>query len=770
MQIKKVITGLLFILFFTGSHAQSVGLVLSGGGAKGLSHIGVIRALEENNIPIDYIAGTSMGAIIGALYSIGITPNEMAAMFRSQEFNSWYKGEAERGYATYIYRRQPSAEMVTIPVIRGTNNRLSIKLPTSLVAPYPMDLAVMQIFASSSAAAGNNFDNLMIPYRCVAADIANKRPLTLRSGDLGSAVRASMTYPFLFKPIIIDSVLLFDGGFYNNFPWDIMVSDFNPDFIIGSKCSGNAAHPDADDILSQIENMLMVETDYTIPQELGVLIDINLEKVAIMDFHRIDEIIEIGYNTAITYINGIKSKVNRRVTQNDILNKRLCFRTQTLPLRFADVIIESRHLDTEEKEFIARTVSNNSDDIFNFEQLKKGFYRVVATDNINTIYPVAHFRSDSLFDLHLRVTKKEPLRLSIGGNISSSSLNQGYLGVQYNRFTANPWRANADFNLGRYYSGLSLSIRQDIGINPLWFYEAQFNIHRFDYFGSSQTTFFANRTPSNIQESEMFVRISAGTPLKIDKNVLAKGTVYAGENLYEYFQTQNFTSYDKPDRTLYSYISPTLSIERNTSDYRQYPTSGKIQRFSLRYTYLSEKYTPGSTSLSRTEKERETHNTLSARLFAEQYYTISGFLSLGIGADITLSNRTYMGDYISTLMYLPAYHPNPHSKTILTRNLRAPSFAGLSITPIIRLSRSFSFHLQCSYFQPYRLLTEDAEGDATFTETFPKGTFSAHLAAVLQTVIGPISFSASYYDKPDVKWYPQLNIGFLIFKPKALEN
>ena len=97
MQIIKAITVAFLLLLSIPSGAQSVGLVLSGGGAKGLSHIGVIKALEENNIPIDYIAGTSMGAIISALYAIGLTPDEMTAMFRSKEFASWYRGEFERG-------------------------------------------------------------------------------------------------------------------------------------------------------------------------------------------------------------------------------------------------------------------------------------------------------------------------------------------------------------------------------------------------------------------------------------------------------------------------------------------------------------------------------------------------------------------------------------------------------------------------------------------------------------------------------------------------
>ena len=111
MQVKKITATLLAVLISLTLHSQSVGLVLSGGGAKGLSHIGVIKALEENNIPIDYVAGTSMGAIVAGLYSIGLSPDEMIKLFRSDEFKSWQQGQSEKMYETHIYRRDATPEL-----------------------------------------------------------------------------------------------------------------------------------------------------------------------------------------------------------------------------------------------------------------------------------------------------------------------------------------------------------------------------------------------------------------------------------------------------------------------------------------------------------------------------------------------------------------------------------------------------------------------------------------------------------------------------------
>ena len=220
--------------------AQKVGLVLSGGGAKGMTHIGIIRALEENNIPIDYITGTSMGAIIGSLYAMGYSPDDMEALLRSEDFKRWYSGQVEPEYGYYFKQNRPTPEFFNIRF--SFKDSLHIKpqiLPTSMVNPIQMNLVFVELFARATAACSGDFNRLFVPFRCIASDVYNKKPLIMRRGDLGDAVRASMSFPFVFKPIEIDSVLAYDGGIYNNFPTDIMREDFKPEVIIGSVVAAN---------------------------------------------------------------------------------------------------------------------------------------------------------------------------------------------------------------------------------------------------------------------------------------------------------------------------------------------------------------------------------------------------------------------------------------------------------------------------------------------------------------------------------------------------
>lgn len=770
MQIKKFVIFLFFIFSAISLQAQSVGLVLSGGGAKGLSHVGVIKALEENNIPIDYIAGTSMGAIVAGLYSIGLTTDEMLSLFHSKEFESWYNGQQEQGFASYLYRREPTAEMFGVTFSKDNNDKLTLHLPSSLVAPYPMDLAVIQIFASPAAAAHYDFDKLMIPFRCIASDASKKKPVILRNGDLGSAIRASMTFPVFFKPIMVDSSLLFDGGLYNNFPWDVMIDDFNPDYIIGSKCAGNYNGPESDDMLSQIESMLTVETDYKIPEEKGLIIDSKFTDVSLLDFDRVDEIVRIGYFNAMKAMPQIKEKIKRKESEDSLLKKRLAFRTKCLPLRFEKVVIQDR-LKNSEKLFIDKTFRENRNRYFDFEQLKRGYYRVIASGNVKNCFPIARMTRDSVFNVMMRVSDAPPMRIAIGGNISSSSLNQGYIGLEYRKFTARPWKAALDVNLGRFYSGISTYWRQDFSIRPMAFYELQFTTHRFDYFGGSQTNFFSNNVPaSTVQEGEIFGTASIATPVNLYTNLLAKFSLNFGRNIYEYYHTDKFTTYDKPDRTNLSYISPAILMERNTTNYRIYPTVGRIDRISLRYTHLSEDYKPGSTSTGTAKINNSIRDNVSLRLFTQSYQPINKNLTIGWLADITISNKTALGDRISTLLFLPVFQPNPHSRTLLLEENRATSYMGIALMPIIRFTKSMSFHLTGAYFQPYKQLLNTTDGTTVFSEKFPRGSFSADFAAVWQSPIGPVTLSASYYERSRIKWFPQLNIGFLVYKPKALSN
>lgn len=776
IRILSLFFAMLALFSCTALQAQSIGLVLSGGGAKGLSHIGVIRALEENEIPIDYVAGTSIGSIVGGMYAAGLSPDDMIAIMKTDEFHSWYTGDGEREFFSYLYSGYPTPAMLTLKMQKddkpGANGKPKVKflLPTSIVPSYPMDIAFIQIFANAAAAAGYDFENLMVPFFCVSADILHKKAFVSDKGDLGSAIRASMTFPAYFKPIKIDSVVLFDGGFYNNFPWEVMEEKHDPDYIIGVKCvRGTKISPEQDNPYKLMETMMTQDTDYDIPPEDGMVIA-GIYDYGLMDFDKIDELVQKGYDTAMKYMDRIKATVKSRRSKAEVDSMRLAFRQKCPNLHF-DSISVNGNLTADQKEFVAWTITDRNKD-FTYNEAKRGYYRIVSTNSITSMYPSAVLHTDSTYTMKLDVKPQNALSLSVGGNISSTSLMQGYIGLSHIHFSRHPWNVALNLDVGQFFTGLGLYFRQHIGVKPLFLYEVMLNAHRFDYFGSSQSILFSNSLAKNIREDEVYMTLNMGTPVSYLKSVLLEFGMTGGRNRYEYFQSDSYTKYDKPDVTMLSYFTGRLKIAQTTLDYDLYPTSGRRRQLETRYIFGFEKHRDGTIYQETPTIVRNPYkNTFFARLNIEDYYSVSKWFSIGYNVDLTYTTELDMCDYYSTLIATPAFQPTQHSRTLMLPAYRAPFYLGVTVSPILKFTEKLFLHITAGYFQPYRSLIETAGGGYKYSDPFPVGGFMGNAAFVWQSPIGPVSLSCAYYDKAEhAKWYPSFNIGFLIFRKKGLNN
>ncbi|MDR0711809.1 MAG: patatin-like phospholipase family protein, partial [Prevotellaceae bacterium] len=174
------------LLFSVATPAQRVSLVLSGGGARGVVHLGVIKALEENGVPIDAIAGTSIGAIVGGMYAAGYTPGETKDYFLSADFKRWSSGSYESEGSYFFKKLDPDAEFFGLTANINRRFRGKFILPTNYILPYQMDFAFMQLFFGANAVAGSCFDSLMIPFRALSYNAYDKRAYAPGSGDLGT--------------------------------------------------------------------------------------------------------------------------------------------------------------------------------------------------------------------------------------------------------------------------------------------------------------------------------------------------------------------------------------------------------------------------------------------------------------------------------------------------------------------------------------------------------------------------------------------------------
>lgn len=464
------------------AQAQKVGLVLSGGGAKGMTHIGIIRALEENNIPIDYIAGTSMGAIVGSLYAMGYSPDDMEALLRSPDFKRWYSGQVEPQYEYYFKKGRPTPEFLNIRfAFRDSLRAKSLRLPTSMVNPIQMNLVFVELFARSTAACHGNFDDLFVPFRCIASDVYNKKPLVMRNGDLGDAVRASMSFPFVFKPIEIDSILAYDGGIYNNFPTDVMREDFHPDVIIGSVVAANPSKPNENDLMSQIENMVMQKTDYSIPDSLGIVMTFKYDDVSLLDFDRLDELHDIGYNRTMSIMDSIKKRIHRRVNADNVRLRRMVYRSNLPQFRFRDIYIEGAN--AQQQAYIKKEFHDDPHEVFTYEDLKRGYFRLLADNMISEIIPHAVYDPQTdLYSLRLKVKMEDNFSVRIGGSVSTTSSNQIYLGVGYQNLNYYSKEVTIDGQIGKIYNNAQFMARFDLPTRVPTSYRLIGSISTFDYY------------------------------------------------------------------------------------------------------------------------------------------------------------------------------------------------------------------------------------------------------------------------------------------------
>ena len=221
-----------------GAQRPKIGLALSGGGARGAAHVGVLRVLEELRIPVDYIAGTSMGSIIAGLYASGMTLDQIEHALVTMDWEHIFDDDPPREELSFRRKRDDDLYLVKAkPGIRDGE----LKFPAGLIQGQKFDLALREL--TLPVAAVKDFDRLTIPFRAVASDIGTGQPVVLASGDLAKAMRASMAVPGAFAPAQIDGRVLVDGGITNNLPVSV-VRDMGADIVIAVDISTPLASPD----------------------------------------------------------------------------------------------------------------------------------------------------------------------------------------------------------------------------------------------------------------------------------------------------------------------------------------------------------------------------------------------------------------------------------------------------------------------------------------------------------------------------------------------
>ncbi len=738
---------------------QKVGLVLSGGGATGFAHIGVLMALEEKGIPIDYITGTSAGALIGAFYAAGYSPKEIKEFCESPDFLKMAMGELKPDQQFYTKEDDPTSSMFSFYF--SLDSLIEKSLPTNINSSTFLDFELMKLLGTVGAAKGNDFDQLFVPFRCVASDIVSKENVTFSSGPLNEAVRASMTYPIYIQPLRVNGRLLFDGGLYNNFPADILYREFSPDFIIGSNVSYNAQAPTEYDLKSQIENMLVRYTDFNLPCEEGIIIEPILD-IGTFDFSKVERAIDIGYKTGLLYADSILPFMHRFKSQSELNQERLLFRSN-----IPELIIDSISCDANSNinHFVKNSLLRMRKRApLSASEIERRFYRLAATEHIGFLFPTIDKSTSESYNMSLILRQKNRFKVDVGGLISSRPVNTGYLGLTYLHLGKRAIKGHIESYFGKFYSSLNADLKIEFpAIFPVTI-EPYITLNRWDYF-KSFASFFQEVKPSFLVQNEGYYGVKISHPIFNNSKSIYDARLFSLED--DYYQSEEFTAQDTNDITNFNGQTYSWEVVQNSLNRKQFATSGHFLSLKARYVHGNERTTSGSTSTA--PDFLKNHQWININLDFQSFIINSKFFNLGLQGKATFNSQSLFGNYTASLLSMTSFNILPDTYTYFLQEYRSPQFFGGGTNIIFSLPKDIDVRIDAFFYQPLVQLVKTDDGGFGYSTPFKGESYLASASVIYHSRIGPLRATLNYFPKQVSNPLNfQISFGYVLFNERAI--
>ena len=376
-----------------------IGLALSGGGALGLAQIGVIQWLEENHIPVDRMAGTSMGSIIGVMYATGMSPAEMQKLAEGIDWNEALLPEPK--YRQLSYRRKQDRRDYQVEAALGVKHGL--RGPNGFDPGLSVGLLLDRIAFSESAIA--SFDELPIPFRCVATDMQSGDRVVLHSGSLPRAVRASMAIPGVFTPVEIDGRVLADGGMVENIPVEA-VREMDADSVIAVDLQlppgGREQLETLTGVLSRAVSVMILQNERRSLALASTTITVDTGNFSIGDYSRVPELIRLGYQSAAGHAAALLAYAIRDDAEWQEYLRARNARKRPQPKEVQSLIVEGGDSDTNHR--IEQHLNSDTGVPLNLPKLETQLTRIAGQGEFDRL-GYEGFTQDSV--LALRVTAHE---------------------------------------------------------------------------------------------------------------------------------------------------------------------------------------------------------------------------------------------------------------------------------------------------------------------------------------------------------------------------
>jgi len=410
---KYVFTILILLLTFNLNAQQEqsrdsikVGLVLSGGGAKGFAHIGVLKVIDSLGVKVDYIAGTSMGAIIGSLYASGYSGKQLDSIFKSQNFDDIISDNLPRAAKTFYERDNSEKYAVTLPF-----ENFKVKLPSALSRGQNVFNLLSKLTLHVSEI--DDFEQLPIPFFCIATNIETGAEVVLNKGNLARAITASGAFPSLFQPVIIDDQILIDGGVVNNYPIDELRAK-GMDVIIGVDVQDGLSTREelttAPDILLQINNYRTINDMKKKIAKTNIYIKPDIKDFTVVSFSEGRKIIKSGEFASkekINELNALPKRKDFRELHTD------SFSRDSITINSISFKGNTRYT----RAYILGKLKFKTNTTLSYDDFSRGINNLVATNNFETFqYELHKTKNEEGFDLEATLKEndiKTYLRLGI---------------------------------------------------------------------------------------------------------------------------------------------------------------------------------------------------------------------------------------------------------------------------------------------------------------------------------------------------------------------
>lgn len=379
-----------------GDHREpwAIGVALSGGAALGMAHIGILKVLEEEGIPISYISGTSMGSIVAGMYAAGYTPDEMDSILTTVDWSALFSNRIPEDRMTLARREEGHRNIVEI------SHRWFVPyIPSGVVSLQNVEIFLTELLAEAAYDANYNFDSLAIPFRCVAADVTSGEKVVFKKGSMVDAIRASIAIPGVFSPARVKGRDLIDGGTVMNLPVEPLL-EFEPDFIIASDVIRWT--PEARNIIDVVTRTMAIVTEQNRREQrklASVVLYPNVDRFLPSDFARAKELVAAGEATARVAMPAIKQRLSDHPL---VLIRNPC---HSCP-RPAVNRVRIEGLRVTREVFVRRHIATRAGDSLDFKMLVADLERLRETGLFRHVSHRLDF-SDSLVDVVFTVEEED---------------------------------------------------------------------------------------------------------------------------------------------------------------------------------------------------------------------------------------------------------------------------------------------------------------------------------------------------------------------------